>query len=432
MTDQPRPHWAERIEAERRSRGWGPFKTARRLYAAVGIDDPDMSQVKSLYRQINRHEKGLVFPADWGSAYATIFEMEEKDLFGEESTDQPAGTVHHGPIPDEGDDVKRRTALQLLAALAAGTAIPPGVLDEILSSVDRVLDQPVDVAEWELAVREYGFLINQQPVGSLINDLVADIFGVGELLERDKAHRADHLRISAGLSALLAIELGDIGERRGARMAWRTARRAADASGDRDLKVWTRAREAEEGFWYGLPRQEITARTAEAMHIADGAPCGGLPRAYSVRASVAAEQGDKATARKAMDDLSRLFDGLPDSVTGDPVTFGWSEARLRWNEAYVYTLIGDKRANRALDDAIDLYPPGTLGPVANLMIIRAMGAINNGDIDTGLDQTRVILQDIPISPCRRHMTTQILHRLPEWARPLPEARELRTLTSSRV
>ncbi|WP_233526349.1 XRE family transcriptional regulator [Actinomadura spongiicola] len=389
-----------------------------------------MSQVKSLYRQINRHEKGLVFPADWGSAYATAFEMDEKDLFGEESTDQPPGTVQHSPIPDEGDDVKRRTALQLLAAMGAGTAISATAIEEILSSIDGVLDQPVDVGEWELAVREYGLLINQQPIGSLINDLTSDLFGVGELLKRDKAHRGDLLRVSASLSALLAVELGDIGERRGARMAWGTARRAADASGDRDLRVWTRAREAEEGFWYGLPRQEIAARTAEAVHVADGAPCGGLPRAYSARASVAAEQGDKATARQAMDDLSKLFDRLPDAVTGDPAIFGWSEARQRWNEAYVYTLIKDKRANRALDEAVALYPPGTLGPVANLTIIRAMGTINSGDIDTGLDQTREILQETPVSARRRHMTRQILHRLPEWARPLPEARELRALTSA--
>ncbi|WP_121434133.1 XRE family transcriptional regulator [Actinomadura pelletieri] len=430
MSDQQRPEWAVRIEAERRSRGWGPFKAARHLYAAIGVDDPDMSQVKNLSRQINRHEKGLVFPADWGPAYATAFEMEEKDLFGEESTDQQAGTVQDSPIPDEGDDVKRRAALQLLAALGAGTAIPLGALEEILSSVDSVLDQPVDVGEWEGAVREYGLLLSQQPAGSQIKDLTADIIGVGELLKRDKAHRADLLRISAGLSALLAIQLGDIGERRGARMTWGTARRAADASGDRDLRVWTRTREAEEGFWYGVPRQEIAVRVAEAMHIADGAACGGLPRAYCVRASVAAEQGDKTTARKTMDGLAELFDRLPDSVTSDPAIFGWSESRLRWNQAYIYTLIEDTRAHRALDGAVDLYPPGTLGPVANLTVIRAMGAINSGDVDTGLDQTRAVLQDLPVSACRRHMTRQILHRLPEWARPLPEARELRALASA--
>ena len=184
-------------------------------------------------------------------------------------------------------------------------------------------------------MREYGFLINRQPVGSLINDLTADLIGVGELLNRDSTQRTDLLRVSAELSALLTIEFGDIGNRRIARLTWATARRAADASGDRDLKVWVRAREAEEAFWFGLSPQEIDARAAEAISIACGTPGSGLPRAHAVRAGLAAENGDEATARKTMNDLSKVFEGLPDSVTGDATTFGWGEARLRWNEAYV-------------------------------------------------------------------------------------------------
>ncbi|CNG78254.1 Uncharacterised protein [Mycobacterium tuberculosis] len=431
MTDQPRPRWAARLEAERRARGWGPFKAARRLYAAAGIDHPDLSQVKNLSRQINRHEKGEVFPSDWGSAYATAFGMEEKDLFGQESTDQPMGTVNPTPLPDDGDeDVKRRAALQFLAALGAGTAIPPGTLEEILSSIDRALDRPVDVDEWESAVREYGFLINRQPVGSLINDLTADLIGVGELLKRDHAQRTDLLRVSAGLSALLAIEFGDIGNRRSARLTWATARRAADASGDRDLKVWVRAREAEEAFWFGLSPQEIDARTAEAISIAGGTSSSGLPRAHAVRAGLAAENGHESSARKTMNDLSKVFERLPDSVTGDATTFGWSEARLRWNEAYVYSLMDDARASQAVDDALRLYPRGTLGPVANLKVIQAMGVINSGEITVGLDQTVSTLQDLPVSPARRRMTGQILRSLPDKARTLPAARELRTLTSA--
>ncbi|MGI5207301.1 XRE family transcriptional regulator [Spirillospora sp. CA-108201] len=431
MTDQPRPLWAVRLETERRARGWGPFKAARRLYAAAGIDHPDTSQVKNLSRQINRHEKGEVFPSDWGSAYATAFGLEEKDLFGRESPDTPAGTKEPSATPDDGtDDVKRRAALRLLAALGAGTAIPPGALEEILSSIDRALDRPVDLDEWERAIREYGFLINRQPVGSLINDLTADILGIGELLKRDNAQRADLLRISAGLSSLLAIEFGDIGNRRGARLTWGTARRAADASGDRDLQVWIRAREAEEAFWFGLSAQEIEARTAEAIAIAGGALSGGLPRAYAVRASVAAEHGDQATARKTMNDLSKVFESLPESVTGDPATFGWSEARFRWNEAYVFTLMGDARARQAVDDARGLYPAGTLGPIANLKVIDAMGAVHGGEVGAGLDQTLTTLQDLPVSPARRRMTGQILRALPERARALPAARELRALTAT--
>ncbi|WP_149262448.1 XRE family transcriptional regulator [Actinomadura sp. K4S16] len=430
MTEQPRPPWAVRLEAERRARGWGPFKAARRLYAAAGIDHPDASQVKNLSRQINRHEKGEVFPSDWGSAYATAFGLEEKDLFGQESPVCPTGTKEPSATPDDRtDDVKRRAALQLLAALGAGTAIPPGALEQILSSIDRALDRPVDLEEWESAIREYGFLINRQPVGSLINDLTADIIGIGELLNRGDAPRSDLLRISAGLSSLLAIEFGDIGNRRGARLTWGTARRAADASGDRDLQVWIRAREAEEAFWFGLSPQEIRARTAEAIAIADGRPSGGLPRAYAVRASVAAEHGDREAARKTMNDLSELFENLPDSVTEDPATFGWSEARFRWNEAYIYTLMGDAKARQAVDDARSLYPSGTLGPIANLDVIEAMGAVHSGEVDAGLAQTLTTLQDLPVSPARRRMTAQILHTLPERARALPAARELRALTT---
>ncbi|NDU71297.1 XRE family transcriptional regulator [Actinomadura sp. DSM 109109] len=430
MTEQPRPPWAARLEAERRARGWGPFKAARRLYAAAGIDHPDASQVKNLSRQINRHEKGEVFPADWGSAYATAFGLEEKDLFGQESPDPPAGTKEPSAPDDGTDDVKRRAALRLLAALGAGTTVPPGALEEILSGIDRALDRPVDLDEWERAIREYGFLINRQPVGSLINDLTADIIGIGELLRHDSGQRSDLLRISAGLSSLLAIEFGDIGNRRGARLTWGTARRAADASGDRDLRVWIRAREAEEAFWFGLSPQEIGARTAEAIAIAGGRPGGGLPRAYAVRASVAAEQGDQATARRTMDDLSKVFESLPESVTEDPATFGWSEARFRWNEAYIYTLMGDPRAGQAVDDARGLYPPGTLGPIANLKVIEAMSAVHGGEVEAGLDQTLATLHDLPVSPARRRMTGQILHTLPERARALPAACELRALTTT--
>ncbi len=131
-----------------------------------------------------------------------------------------------------------------------------------------------------------------------------------------------------------------------------------------------------------------------------------------------------------MHELSEVFENLPSSVTSDPATFGWSEARFRWNEAYVYTLLGDARARKAVDDALALYPPGTLGPVANLKMIDAMGMITSREVDTGLDRTLATLQELPLSPARRRMTGQILRTLPAQAQALPAARELRALTSA--
>ena len=191
-----------------------------------------------------------------------------------------------------------------------------------------------------------------------------------------------------------------------------------------------RAREAEEAFWAGLPADDIGHLTTEATKIANGVPCAGLPRAYAVRASLAAERGDQCDANETMNTLSEVFEGLSDSVKTNPATFGWNEARFRWNEAYVFTLIGDNRAEQAVSDALALYPPGTLGPVANLQVIKAMGLVKSRDIDAGLDQTLTTLHGLPISPARRRMAGQILRTLPDQARTLPAARELRALTSA--
>ncbi|MFI0357306.1 XRE family transcriptional regulator [Actinomadura sp. 9N407] len=431
-----------RLQAARKAPPYWPRNEMARLLrtAADLLGLPAFPHVGVLADMIKQWERGDHIPSHkYRHAYCEVLGRAEPELFAPEAeeasvddaTTAPMGTVNPSPIPDDGDDdVKRRAALQMLAALGAGTTIPPGALEEVLSGVERALGQSVDISEWERAVREYGCLISRQPVGTLINDLTADIVAVGELLNREGAgSRTELLRVSAGLSALLAIEIGDVGNRRGARLAWRTAHRAADASGDRDLRVWVRAREAEEAFWAGLPPADIRSATTAAMRIADGVPCPGLPRAYSVHASLAAESGDASTAHETMNMVSEVFEGLPESMRDDPSTFGWGEARLRWNEAYIFTLTRNPRAERAVSDALALYPSGTVGPVANLQTIRAMGLIKAREVDAGLDQALTTLHDHPISPARRRIAGQILQALPEKARSLPAAREVRAVTA---
>jgi hypothetical protein len=433
MTDQPRPPWAARLEAERRARGWGTFKAARRLYAAAGIDHPDTSQVKNLSRQINRHEKGEVFPSDWGSAYATAFGMEEKDLFGQESTDQPMGTVNPTPIPDDGnEDVKRRAALQFLAALGAGTAVPPGTLEEILSSIDRATGRAEDVDEWEQVVYEYGRQLMVRPTGALIGDLTADIIAVGRLLDRASSphERAGLMRVSAGLSGLLAIELGDAGEDRSARIAWGTARRAADASGDRDLRVWTRGRAAQDAFWAGRSRQVVTAMVSEAVAVADGAPSAGLARAHVAAAYVAADQGQKDQALGSLNKIKSTFERLPRGT--EQTVLAFRESQMWWAESYVFTQLGDAQADAALARASALYPPGAQGPIMNLNVMRATAVVKAREVDTGLLDAVTAVQDRPgaVTAATRHLAKQMAMALPERARGLPAARQLRALTSA--
>ncbi|MEV4675919.1 XRE family transcriptional regulator [Actinomadura sp. NPDC049382] len=430
MTDKPRPQWAARLEAERRARGWGPFKAARRLYAAAGIDHPDPSQVKNLSRQINRHEKGEVFPSDWGSAYATAFGMDERDLFGQESTDQPMGTVNPSPIPDDGDDdVKRRAALQLIAALGAGAAVPPGTLEEILAGIDRATDHAVDLDEWEQAVYEYGQRIMLQPAGALIGGLTADIVAVGRLLDRSRtAHeRTGLLRVSAGLSGILAIELGDAGEERSARIAWGTAHRAADASGDRELRVWTRGRAAQDALWAGRPHRVVVGLIDEAVGLAEGAATPGLARAFAARAYLAADVGDERTALESLNKVKDVAGRLPG---GAQTVLAYRESQFRWAESYVLTRTGRSQAVATLERAIASYPAGSLAPIKNLSLMRAEALVRDREIDTGLQEAISALQEHPdySAAGTGTLASHVLAALPAQARALPAARELRALT----
>ncbi|MGH3241127.1 MAG: XRE family transcriptional regulator [Spirillospora sp.] len=395
-----------------------------------------MSQIKNLSRQINRHEKGEVFPADWGSAYATAFGMEEKDLFGRESTDHPMGTVDPSPTPNDGDDdVKRRAALQVITALGAGTAIPPGALEEILSSIDRATGEIVDVDEWERTVHEYGQqLVNRiRPTGSLAGGLTADIIAVGRLLDQTRApyEQPRLLRVSAGLSGLLAIELGDAGEERSARISWGTARRAADASGDRDLRVWTRGRAAQDAFWAGRPTEVVTGLADEAVSIAKDTPSAGLARAHAARAYVAADQGDGDKALASVNKIKEMVGRLPRSG-GSQTVLAFRESQLRWAESYVLTRTGDSHAVAVLDQAIALYPSSSVVPIKNLSLIQAEALVRARQIDVGLEQAITTLQERPgyLAAGTGILATNVLNSLPERAQALPAARELRALTST--
>ncbi|QXJ21634.1 XRE family transcriptional regulator [Actinomadura graeca] len=434
MTDQQLPAWAVRIRRERLARGWGPFKTARRMYAAVGIDHPDTSQVKHLARQNNRHEKGEVFPADWGHAYAIVFELTEKELFGQESIDQAMGTVSGSHAPDDRDhDVKRRAALRLFTATSAGTAVPAGVMEEIFSGVDRALDHTVNVDEWDQAVHEYGQRITARSAGALIQNLVADVITVGQLLERTHvpSDRAGLMRVSAGLSGLLAVELDDVGDDRAARISWNIARRAADASGNRDVRVWIRGRAAQAGYRVERSDQAVINLTDEAIRIADGRPSAGLARAHAARACLAAERGDGEGALAAIEKTRETFETLPQGTDGQ-TTLSFSESQLLGAETFVFVHLGDKRASAALEHALALYPPKAQTSITSLQMMRAASLVKARDIDSGLQHAVTVIQDRrdAVKAGTRLLARQILHMLPDQARALPAARELRALMSA--
>ncbi|MFA1538050.1 helix-turn-helix domain-containing protein [Actinomadura monticuli] len=79
MTDNPRPEWAKRLQAERVARSWSQATMAKQLWAAAGVT-PTPTQVKSLARQIRGYENGKR-PREWAAPYAQVFGLPEDDLF---------------------------------------------------------------------------------------------------------------------------------------------------------------------------------------------------------------------------------------------------------------------------------------------------------------------------------------------------------------
>ncbi|WP_344481741.1 XRE family transcriptional regulator [Nonomuraea monospora] len=331
----------------------------------------------------------------------------------------------------------RRAAMQLFAALGAGAAIPPGVLEDVLSGVERSLDVRVNLDEWESAVDEYAHLHVRRPVGDLIRDLTSDVIAVGRLLDRGcpPSAQAGLLRVSAGLSGLLGTELSDFGDLRASRVAWRTARRAADASGDRDVAVWVRAKEASDGVWGGRPVPVIAGLADEAIAMAQGAPSYGLFRAHTVRARLAAQQGDHATARSALHDFTWTLENLPQGTRSADAAFGLVRSGLgggflNWHQADIRTTIGDGAAERTVDSALAAYPAEIPGPRVLLQLMHAVRLVRERDVLEGVGHALSAIQTGHVSSAQRHFVKQLLNALPEQAHGMDTAKELRALAGA--
>jgi transcriptional regulator with XRE-family HTH domain len=337
----------------------------------------------------------------------------------------------------EDDEMERRAAMQVLAVLGTTAVVPSSAIQTILAGVNRAIGDRDDFGldEWERTVWEYAYRGTTGPLGSTIQSLAADIVDVGRLLDRNTNPlvRSGLLRVSSQLSALLAGSLDDVGSHHAAWQSWRTSRRAADASGDRDLAVWIRAREATSSYYTDKPVEGVMKLVDEAISLAQDAPSAGLATAHEVRAFALASQGDGAGARAALRDLFDVFDRLPRIVTSDRHTVGFSfiEGHARWSAAYVSALIDDRReAARVLDETLAIYPPELVHGVANLQYMQALSLVRDRDVGQGLEHALTSAQGLPVNAARRRIAGQILKALPEKARALPGARELGALVAS--
>ncbi|WP_026402710.1 helix-turn-helix domain-containing protein [Actinomadura rifamycini] len=379
MTPEERQAFGRRLAAERAARGLTQRALAVRVCAALpDAQRPDLATVEGY---VKRWEAGRAGIGERNRlALAEALGIEDADLFGGRS----------GPPRRETDEERRR----LLACLGL-LGVDAGVADEPLEPIRQALADAIPggprdrlIADWEEVAFEYGHAFLTAPPGALLPDLAHDLVRLQRIVRAvDDAGARRGLCAPAGkLAALVAMTVATLGHARQARDWWKTARHTADASADRNLRVWVRGYESMSALYAGRPLAPVLRLADEAIAIAGSSSGAAVLEAMAARAQALAllgRTGDAAGAVRAMEDR---FERLPQAPADERLSTGaWPETALRHTAAFTYTCVRDAaRAERAQADALRLYPEGMKRQRAQIELLRATCLVQAGDVAAGV------------------------------------------------
>ncbi len=283
---------------------------------------------------------------------------------------EPAGLLPSamlaGPVAAESgtgvgeadDDVVRRTLLSLMT----GATGPDdgrffGAAERIRRRLDKALLGTTASAamldHWEDMAAEYGRQYMTAPPLRLLCDILLDLGDVRRMCEqRQPLEFADRLcRLAVRLAGLAGLAMIDIGDQRMARSFFRTARTAADETGDRHLRAWVAVRESLVPLYYGDPAQAAATARASADLAGRGA-CVASVMAPVVEARALARLGRARCgpggpggealrrARAALDRAHAVLDALPVEERRD-TAFGYTERQLLFHQGDALVTLGD-------------------------------------------------------------------------------------------
>jgi transcriptional regulator with XRE-family HTH domain len=272
---------------------------------------------------------------------------------------------------DEDDDELRRMLVRQMTV--AGCRVDSrflGAVDRIRRRLDDVLlGGTVSAAmldTWEQSTSGYGGQYMTVPPVRLLCDVLLDFGDVRRTCEeRQPLEFSERLfRLAAMLAGLAGIAMLDIGDHRLARSFFRTARTAADETGDRALRAWVAARESLVPLYYGDPREAAGlaggATDLAGRHLCVAAVMAPVleARALARLASLSAHGRREALsrARKALDRAADVLADLPAEQRGD-TALGYTERQLFFHTGDTLVTLGDwQGAHRAFGHAAAQYP----------------------------------------------------------------------------
>jgi hypothetical protein len=286
-----------------------------------------------------------------------------------EALDAPPGPRE----AEDDDDIVRRAQLRLLANTAARVDIQfLGAVERIRRRMDDALTGGTVSAtmldQWEETAAGYGSQYMTMAPMRLLCDVLLDFGDVRRMCEhRQPLDFSERLcRLAGRLAGLAGMLMIDMGQQRMARSFFRTARSAADETGDRHLRAWVAVREALVPLYYADPAEACAlARAGAGLAGRNVCVAAAMAPALEARAlaRVAARRGGPAKLqglRRASALVDHAHEGLarlPAPERGD-TAFGYTERQLLFHEGDTLVTLGNGQgAERALTRALRLYSP---------------------------------------------------------------------------
>jgi hypothetical protein len=337
------------------------------------------------------------------------------------SVNRPEGDDRAGcPSIDVGEEdiVLRRTLLQLLAG--AGVALDGqflGAVDNLRRKMDdtlvRATVSPTMLDQWEETTLGYGRQYQATPSLRMLCDVLLDFSEVRRMCDRRQPVELQErlCRIAAQLSGLSGLIMINLGDHRLARSFFRTARTAADETGDRQLRAWVTVRESLVPMYYGDPREALhLARKAQDLAGRSPGVAAAMAPAVEARALgmlALRGRGDAApSARRALVRGRAVFEQLTGEQTND-LAFGFTDRQLAFYEGDTFTNLGDhKHGDEVLSRALTLYSPSDRVDRTLVRLDRATCQLHAGHPDAALQAGRDAILDLPPD----HRSDILVHR----------------------
>ncbi|GAA0970848.1 hypothetical protein GCM10009555_020490 [Acrocarpospora macrocephala] len=276
---------------------------------------------------------------------------------------------------------ERRRLIQLAGSLALGAV---GGSETVRQALDHEPGRSVE--EWEVTCADHLHALRTRPPTQVIADLTVDVLALRRQAQSTApADLTEVQRTTAALSAIFANALTRLSDHGAAIRWWRTARQAADASGDLSLSLLIRGEEAGHGLYGQRSPETVLNLVNAAQHLAKGPSVDLMTTEAKALSLLGRHQEAVNVIRRAMAQAG--------TVKGDSLGF-WSPDILRFAASWIFSAVGEE--NQASESGTTVLA-STRDYVyrTNIVLHRSLCTVVNGGVTEGTQQAAAVIAEVP-------------------------------------